>query len=65
MFTFDLSIVFYIFCFIKIFADSANNSAIEELRKQVNDLAQELNLVKEQQALQTGMHFCGLLVHLI
>uniref|UniRef100_H2U5W4 C-type lectin domain family 3 member B n=2 Tax=Takifugu TaxID=31032 RepID=H2U5W4_TAKRU len=33
--------------------DSANSSAIEELRKQINDLAQELNLLKEQQALQT------------
>lgn len=40
-------------------SDSANSSAIEELRKQVNDLAQELNLVKERQALQTGMHIFG------
>lgn len=64
MVIFDLSIVFYIL-FHKLFADSANNSAIEELRKQVNDLAQELNLVKEQQALQTGMHLRGLFGHLI
>ncbi|CAG00024.1 unnamed protein product, partial [Tetraodon nigroviridis] len=33
--------------------DSANNSAIEELRRQVSDLAQELNILKEQQALHT------------
>lgn len=35
--------------------DSANNAAIEELKKQVNDIIQELNLLKEQQALQTGI----------
>ncbi|CAM9272458.1 unnamed protein product [Lampetra planeri] len=33
--------------------DSANSAAIEELKKQVNDIVQELNLLKEQQALQT------------
>ncbi|XP_069549361.1 tetranectin [Brachyistius frenatus] len=33
--------------------ESANNAAIEELKKQINDIAQELNLLKEQQALQT------------
>ncbi|XP_034553860.1 tetranectin [Notolabrus celidotus] len=33
--------------------DSANTAAIEELKKQINDIVQELNLVKEQQALQT------------
>ncbi|XP_076016940.1 tetranectin [Genypterus blacodes] len=33
--------------------DSANNAAIEELKKQINDIVQELNLMKEQQALQT------------
>lgn len=33
--------------------DSANNAAIEELKKQINDIQQELILMKEQQALQT------------
>lgn len=33
--------------------DSAYSAAIEELKKQVNDIFQELNLLKEQQALQT------------
>lgn len=32
----------------------SNNGAIEELKKQINDIIQELNLLKEQQALQTG-----------
>ncbi|XP_030015060.1 tetranectin [Sphaeramia orbicularis] len=31
----------------------SNNSAIEELKKQINDIVQEVNLLKEQQALQT------------
>lgn len=31
----------------------ANNVAIEEMKKQINDIIQELNLLKEQQALQT------------
>lgn len=35
--------------------DSANNAAIEELKKQIDDIVQELNLLKEQQALQTGI----------
>uniref|UniRef100_A0A3Q3WRC9 C-type lectin domain-containing protein n=1 Tax=Mola mola TaxID=94237 RepID=A0A3Q3WRC9_MOLML len=33
--------------------DSANSAAIEELRKQVQDIVEELNVLKEQQALQT------------
>lgn len=33
--------------------DSANSAAIEELKKQINDIFQEVNLLKEQQALQT------------
>ncbi|XP_042346706.1 tetranectin [Plectropomus leopardus] len=33
--------------------DSANSAAIEELKKQIADIVQELNLLKEQQALQT------------
>ncbi|XP_029929298.1 tetranectin [Myripristis murdjan] len=33
--------------------DAANNAAIEELKKQINDIVAELNLLKEQQALQT------------
>lgn len=31
----------------------SNNSAIEELKKQINEIVQEVNLLKEQQALQT------------
>uniref|UniRef100_A0A3P8SMN4 C-type lectin domain family 3 member B n=1 Tax=Amphiprion percula TaxID=161767 RepID=A0A3P8SMN4_AMPPE len=33
--------------------EAAKDTAIEELQKQVNDIVQELNLLKEQQALQT------------
>ncbi|XP_033493622.1 tetranectin-like [Epinephelus fuscoguttatus] len=33
--------------------DTARDSAIEDLQKQINDIVQELNLLKEQQALQT------------
>ncbi|KAJ0054839.1 hypothetical protein NL108_005351, partial [Boleophthalmus pectinirostris] len=29
------------------------NTAIEDLQKQINDIVQEMNLLKEQQALQT------------
>uniref|UniRef100_UPI0037E70ACA tetranectin n=1 Tax=Semicossyphus pulcher TaxID=241346 RepID=UPI0037E70ACA len=32
--------------------DSANSIAIEELKKQINDIVAELNVLKEQQALQ-------------
>ncbi|XP_004077788.3 tetranectin-like [Oryzias latipes] len=40
------------------FSENRNNkteldSAVEELQKQINDIVQELNLLKEQQALQT------------
>lgn len=34
--------------------DAANNAAIEELKKQIHEIVQELNVLKEQQALQTG-----------
>ncbi|XP_031154666.1 tetranectin [Sander lucioperca] len=33
--------------------DSANSAAIEELKKQITDIVQELNVLKEQQALHT------------
>ncbi|KAM9724085.1 tetranectin [Menidia menidia] len=33
--------------------DSTTTAAIEELQKQINDIVQELNVLKEQQALQT------------
>lgn len=36
--------------------DGSNTAAIEELKKQVEIIMQEINLLKEQQALQTGMH---------
>lgn len=41
----------------------ANNVALEEIKKQINDIIQELNALKEQQALQTvclrGMKILG------
>lgn len=36
-------------------SDSANSSAIEQLKKQIDEIVQDLNLIKEQQALQTGI----------
>lgn len=36
-------------------SDSANYAAIEELKKQIDEIVQDLNLIKEQQALQTGI----------
>ncbi|XP_071356554.1 tetranectin [Trachinotus anak] len=33
--------------------DTTKDAAIEDLQKQINDIVQELNLLKEQQALQT------------
>lgn len=35
--------------------ESENSIAIEELKKQIEHIVQELNLLKEQQALQTGI----------
>lgn len=35
-------------------SDTAKDAAVEELQKQIDDIVQELNLLKEQQALQTG-----------
>jgi len=35
--------------------DSENSAAIEELKKQITDIVQELSLLKEKQALQTGI----------
>lgn len=32
----------------------SNSAAIEELKKQIDQIVQDLNLLKEQQALQTG-----------
>ncbi|XP_031151811.1 tetranectin-like [Sander lucioperca] len=34
-------------------SDTAKDAAVEELQKQIDDIVQELNLLKEQQALQT------------
>lgn len=34
--------------------DSVTSDAIEKLQKQIDDIVQELNLLKEHQALQTG-----------
>lgn len=35
-------------------AAPAKDSAVEQLQKQIDNIVQELNLLKEQQALQTG-----------
>lgn len=35
-------------------SDATKDHAIEELQKQINDIVDELNLLKERQALQTG-----------
>lgn len=35
-------------------SDATKDAAVEQLQKQINDIVQELNLLKEQQALQTG-----------
>lgn len=35
-------------------SETTKDPAIEDLQKQINDIVQELNLLKEQQALQTG-----------
>ncbi|KAK5854956.1 hypothetical protein PBY51_005104 [Eleginops maclovinus] len=37
----------------KVLSDTAKDSVIEDLQKQINDIVQELNLLKEHQALQT------------
>ncbi len=34
--------------------EESNSAAIEELKKQIEQIVQDLNLLKEQQALQTG-----------
>lgn len=34
--------------------EKQKDAAIEQLQKQINDIVNELNLLKEQQALQTG-----------
>lgn len=34
--------------------DTSKDAAVVELQKQIKDIVQELNLLKEQQALQTG-----------
>lgn len=34
--------------------DPPKDAAIEELQKQINDIVEELNHLKERQALQTG-----------
>lgn len=40
--------------FIFFTSDSANSAAIELLKEQISNITQELNLLKEQQALHTG-----------
>lgn len=44
--------LFFCFC-----AESAINSAIENLQRQVDEITQDLTVLKEQQALQTGVNF--------
>lgn len=48
-------------CFALV--ECANSIAIEELKKQINDIVQELNLLKEQQALHTGIVHVKKLLH--
>lgn len=39
-------------------SDTTKDAAIQELQKQINDIVQDLNVMKEQQALQTSKsHF--------
>lgn len=45
----DLKIIW-----ISLELEKPKDPAIEQLQKQINDIVQELNLLKEQQALQTG-----------
>lgn len=35
-------------------SDARASAALEDLQQQIKDIVEELNLVKEQQALQTG-----------
>ena len=35
--------------------EAANNAVIEKMKKQIDDILVELNLLKEHQALQTGI----------
>lgn len=46
-------------------ADTTKDADIEELQKQINDIVQELNVLKEQQALQTGTLFTSWIIHFI
>lgn len=45
--------------------ECTNSAAIEELKKQIVDIVQELNLLKEKQALQTGICFANHKYHTI
>lgn len=42
------------FSLVILEAAPAKDAAIEQLQKQIDNIVQELNLLKEQQALQTG-----------
>lgn len=39
-------------------SDATKDTAVEQLQKQIDNIVQELNLLKEQQALQTGELHC-------
>lgn len=43
------------FVFLMLFdSEATKDAAIENLQKQIDDIVQELNILKEHQALQTG-----------
>lgn len=46
-------ITLHFFDFLEV--EKPKDPAIEQLQKQINDIVQELNLLKEQQALQAGI----------
>lgn len=45
------------FCFGNFYSESAINSTIENLQRQIDDITRDLTVLKEQQALQTGVDF--------
>lgn len=47
-------LVFFVFSPSCLEAAPAKDAAVEQLQKQIDNIVQELNLLKEQQALQTG-----------
>lgn len=44
----------WILCLVLLVTETTKDAAVEQLQKQIDNIVQELNLLKEQQALQTG-----------